>query len=148
MKHFKRPSSHSQNAGKTTIDFGAAVSRLPKVFEPEIYSLKIQAAQVRQSGENLLVALDIIESGTGSRVDMRPIWVDGPNASVGDLAVRNQHLVGRLLAAAGQPTKGDVGVLIPKLAGLSFEGRLVLAVDSRTGRTFNELAEIMEGGAQ
>ena len=70
------------------------------------------------------------------------LWVDGPNAGAGQLAMENQHLVAQLLTLAGLPTAGNVGALIPKLAGLEFDARLVLAVDSRSGRTYNALAEI------
>jgi hypothetical protein len=35
-----------------------------------------------------------------------------------------------------------MGVLIPQLAGLEFDVRLVLAPDGRTGRTYNALADI------
>ena len=76
------------------------------------------------------------------RVDIRPLWVDGPNAGAGDLAGRNQYLIGRLLTLRGLPTVGNVGDLIPQLAGLEFDARLVLAPDGRTGQTYNALAHI------
>ena len=62
--------------------------------------------------------------------------------SVGDLTAKNQHVIAQLLTLAGLPTSGNVGTLIPKLAGLEFDARLALAVDGRSGRTHNELAEI------
>ena len=77
----------------------------------------------------------------GDRVDSRPLWVDGPNAGAGPFAAENQHLLAQLLTLAGQPTSGNVGALIPKLAGLEFDGRLVLETDS-SGRTYNALAAI------
>jgi hypothetical protein len=79
---------------------------------------------------------------SGSRIDIQPLWVDGPNASAGDLAVKNQHLIAQLLALRALPTKGNVGDLIPQLAGLEFWVRLVLAIDSRTSRTHNALADV------
>ena len=52
--------------------------------------------------------------------------------SVGDLAAENQHVIAQLLTLAGLPTAGNVGDLIPKLAGLEFDARLALAVDGRS----------------
>ena len=78
----------------------------------------------------------------GDRVASRPLWVDGPNAGAGQLVMENQHLVAQLLTLVGLPTAGNVGALIPQLAGLEFDARLVLDVDSRSGRTYNALAEI------
>jgi hypothetical protein len=40
------------------------------------------------------------------------------------------------------PTTGNVNDLIPQLAGLEFDARLVLDRDNRTGRTYNALADI------
>ena len=71
------------------------------------------------------------------------LWVDGPNAGAGQLVIENQHLVAQLLTLAGLPTAGNVGALIPQLTGLEFDARLVLAIDNRSGRTYNALAEII-----
>ena len=100
------------------------------------------SARIIQNNQNVSVVLNLIEMESGSRVDIRPLWVDGPNAGAGDLAVKNQHLVAQLLSLRGLPTAGNVGVLVPQLAGLEFDARLVLAPDSRTGRTYNALADI------
>ena len=59
-----------------------------------------------------------------------------------DLAGRNQHLLGQLITLRGLPTAGKLGDLIPQLAGLEFDARLVLDPDGRTGRTYNALADI------
>jgi hypothetical protein len=140
MKKFTR-------RGKATIadinlDFGAAAAKVARVFEPGEYKLRIESARVVPSKQNVLVALDLIETESGGRVDSRPLWVDGPNAGAGQLVMENRHLVAQLLTLLGLPTAGNVGALIPQLAGLEFEARLVLAVDSRSGRTYNALAEI------
>ena len=66
-----------------------------------------------------------------------------PNANVGSLAVENKNLIAQLLKLAGKPTVGTPD-LIPELAGLSFEARLVLSTDGRTGRTYNALEEILK----
>ena len=95
-----------------------------------------------QNNQNVSVVLNLIEIESGSRVDIRPLWVDGPNAGVGDLAGRNQHLLGQLLTLRELPTAGKLGDLIPQLAGLEFDARLVLDPDNRTGRTYNALADI------
>ena len=70
------------------------------------------------------------------------MWVDGPNAHSGTLTAENQHLIAQLLTLAELPTAGNVGALIPKLAGLEFDARLVLAVDNRSGRSFNSIADV------
>ena len=140
MKKFTR-------RGKATIadinlDFGAAAAKVARVFEPGEYKLRIESARVVPSKQNVLVALDLIETESGGRVDSRPLWVDGPNAGAGQLVMENRHLVAQLLTLLGLPTAGNVGALIPQLAGLEFEARLVLAVDSRSGRTYNALDKI------
>jgi hypothetical protein len=85
---------------------------------------------------------------SGGRVDIRPLWVDGPNAGAGNLAAENRHLVAQLLTLRELPTAGNVNDLIPQLAGLEFDARLVLDPDGRTGRTYNALADIyMDDGA-
>jgi hypothetical protein len=138
LKRFVRRNS------KNTIDFGAASAQIGKVFDPEIYSLRIDAAHVIEN-ENTLVVLELIEAHSGAHVKIQPIWIDGPNANTGRLAAENQDLIAQLLTLARQPTAGDVDELIPKLIGLTFEARLVLSTDRRTGRTFNSLAEILKG---
>jgi hypothetical protein len=75
------------------------------------------------------------------------LWVDGPSAGANRLAADNRHLVAQLLTLAGLPTAGNVRALIPQLAGLEFDARLVLDVDSRSGRTYNTIAAIYQDGA-
>jgi hypothetical protein len=131
-----------------TIDFGAASAQIARVLDPEVYSLCIESARVLQKNQNTLVALELIEVEGGAHVATQPIWVDGPNANAGRLAAENRHLIAQLLALAGKPTAGNVHALIPELAGLTFEAQLVVAVDSRTGRSFNAIATIFtDGGA-
>jgi hypothetical protein len=48
------------------------------------------------------------------------------------------------LTLAKLPTVGNVSTLVPKLAGLEFDARLVLALDNRTGRSFNAIADIYD----
>ena len=86
--------------------------------------------------------MDLIEAQSGGRIASLPLWVDGPNADTGNLAAENQHLIAQLLTLAKLPTVGNVSELIPKLAGLEFDARLVLASDNRTGRSFNAIADI------
>ena len=143
MRKFIRQKSNGGTAPlDVNLDFGAAGAKIPKICEPNEYRFRIQSARVLESSANILIALDLVELESGGRVDGLLLWVDGPNAGVGDLTVRNQHIVAQLLTLAGRPTAGHVGTLIPKLEGLEFDARLALAVDSRSGRTHNELAEI------
>jgi hypothetical protein len=142
MKKFSRQNCGGASTADINFDFGAATAKRARVFEPGDYRLRIESARVIQSNQNILVALDLIETEGGGRVDSQPMWVDGPNADAGQLALENQHLIARLLALAGLPTAGKVGTLIPQLAGVEFDARLVLAVDHRSGRTYNAIAEI------
>jgi hypothetical protein len=140
MRKFVR--QKSANAPDVNIDFGAAEAKVAHVFEPGEYKLRIDSARVIQRNQNVLIALDLVELDSGGRIDSRPYWVDGPNSAAGALTAENQHLVAQLLVLAKLPTAGNVGALIPKLAGLEFDARLVLAVDNRTGRSFNTIADI------
>ena len=141
MKKFTRQSGNAPTAN-VNLDFGAAGAKVARLFEPGEYRLRIESARIFQNKENILVILTLIEMEGGSRVDIRPLWVDGPNAGVGDLAEKNRHLIGQLLSLRELPTAGNVGDLIPQLAGLEFDARLVLAEDRRSGQTYNALADI------
>jgi hypothetical protein len=141
MRKFARQKSNG-NAADVKLDFGAAAAKVARTFEPSEYRLRVEAARVVQRNENVLIALDLIELETGGRVDGRPLWVDGPKSNAGNLTAENQHLIAQLLTLAKLPTVGNVGELIPKLAGLEFNAQLVLAVDNRSGRSYNAVAEI------
>jgi len=141
MKKFVRQKANNQ-APDVELDFGAASAKVARVFEPDEYKVRIESARVIGKNGNILIALDLIETQSGGRVDTRPIWVDGPNANAGNLVDENQHLIAQLLTLANLPTVGNVSTLIPKLAGLEFDARLVLAVDSRSGRTSNAIADV------
>ena len=142
MKKFTRQTSGNAPTADFNLDFGAAGAKLARLFEPGEYRLRIDSARIIQNKQNVSVVLSLIEMERGCRVDIRPLWVNGPNAGAGDLAGKNQHLIGQLLTSRGLPTKGDMGVLIPQLAGLEFDAHLVLDPDGRTGRTYNALAAI------
>ena len=142
MKKFTRQTSGNAPTANVNLDFGAAGAKVARLFEPGEYRLRIDSTRIIQNKQNVSVVLNLIEMDGSSRVDIRPLWVDGPNAGVGDLAVRNRHLIALLLTLRELPTEGDMGVLIPQLAGLEFDVRLVLDPDGRTGRTYNALADI------
>jgi hypothetical protein len=146
MKKFVRQKSNAA-APDVNIDFGAAAAKVARVFEPGEYKLRVDSARVIQRNQNVLVALDLIEAESGGRVDGRPLWVEGPNSAAGTLTAENQHLIAQLLTLMKLPTAGNVGALIPKLAGLEFDAHLVLAVDGRSGRSFNAISEIYQDGA-
>jgi hypothetical protein len=144
MRTFNR---QTHNNTPAVINFGAASSQAAKLLDSGVYALHIESARVVQKNGNTSVAIDLVEVGKGGRVKLRPIWVYGPNANAGTLAVENQELIAQLLALAGKATQGDPLELIPALAGLTFEAYLVISTDTQTGRTFNALAEILtEGG--
>jgi hypothetical protein len=142
MKKFTRQTSGNAPTADVNLDFAAAGAKVARLFEPGEYRLRIDSARIIQNKQNVSVVLSLIEMERGCRVDIRPLWVNGPNAGAGDLAGKNQHLIGQLLTSRGLPTKGDMGVLIPQLAGLEFDAHLVLDPDGRTGRTYNALAAI------
>ena len=141
MKKFLRQKSDNTPTAEINLDFGAAAARVARVFEPDEYKMRIETARVVQSGQNVLIALDLVMAESGDRIDSRPLWVDGPNAGAGPFAAANQNLLAKLLTLAGQPTTGNVNALIPKLTGLEFEGYLILKRDS-TGRTSNALTTV------
>jgi len=144
MRKFVRQKANNQ-APNVELDFGAAATKVARIFEPDDYKLRIESARVVSTDtQNTLIALDLIEAQSGGRVDSRPLWVDGPNANSGNLVAENQHLIAQLLTLAKLPTVGNVSMLIPKLAGLEFNARLVLDVDNRSGRGFNAIADIYE----
>lgn len=142
MKKFSRQKSGNAPIANLNLDFGAAAAKVARVFEPGHYRLDIGSARVIQSNQNVLIVLDLTEAESGGRIDSRPMWVDGPNAGAGQLVMENRHQIAQLLTLVGLPTEGNVGALIPQLAGLQFGARLVLAIDNRSGRTYNALAEI------
>jgi hypothetical protein len=146
MKKFTRQKSGNAPIADINLDFGAAAAKVARVFEPGEYRLRIESARVVQKGQNISVALDLVMAEGGERVGSRPLWVDGPNASVGPLAAENKHVVAQLLTLAGQPTTGNVNALIPQLTGLEFDGYLTLKRDSN-GVTYNALATAYEDGA-
>ena len=117
MKKFTR--QKSGNADKSISISCAAAAKVAHVFEPGEYRLRIESARVVSSKQNVLVALDLIETEGGGRVAKSPLWVEGPNAGDGQLVTENQHLVAQLLTLAGLPTAGNVGALIPQLTDWS-----------------------------
>jgi hypothetical protein len=146
MKRFTRQKSGNAPTADVTLDFGAAVTKVARVFEPDDYGMRIESARVVQSGQNVLIALDLVLAESGDRVDCRPLWVDGPNAGIGPYAAENQNLIAQLLILAGLPTVGNVNALIPKLTGLEFDGYLILKRDGN-GRAYNALSTIHQDGA-
>ena len=142
MKKFTRQTSGNAPTADVNLDFAAAGAKVARLFEPGEYRLRIDAPRILKNNQNVHVVLNLIEMESGSRVDIRPLWVDGPNAGAGPLAEENKNLVRQLLTLRGLETAGNVGVLIPQLAGLEFDARLVLDPDNRTGRTYNALADI------
>jgi hypothetical protein len=142
MKRFVRQKPANNASADVTIDFGAASAQIARVFDPETYNLRIESASVIHRNQNTLVVLELIEVESGAKVALQPIWVNGPNADAGGLAAENRHLIAQLLRLARKPTVGQVHALIPELTGLTFEARLVLAMDPRTARTYNAIASI------
>jgi hypothetical protein len=146
MKKFTRQTSGNAPTANVNLDFAAAGAKVARLFEPGEYRLRVDSARIIQNNQNVSVVLNLIEMDGGSRVAIQPLWVEGPNASAGDLAGRNQYLIAQLLTLRALPTKGNMGDLIPQLAGLEFDARLVFAVDRRSGQTYDALAAIYVEG--
>lgn len=146
MKRFMRQKSGNSPAAYINLDFSSAATKVARVFEPGDYKLRIETARVVQNGQNVFVALDLVLAASGDRIDGRLLWIDGPNASIGPYTAENQNLLAQLLTLAGQPTSGNVNDLIPKIAGLEFEGFLILKRDSN-GRAYNVIATVHQDGA-
>jgi hypothetical protein len=139
MKRFVRQKAEAPNV---EINFGAASTKIPRTVEPNTYRLKLNGARVFGKNGNVLIALDVVDTESGDRIETRPLWVDGPNKDSGDLVYENQHIVAQLLTLANLPTIGNVSELIPKLAGLEFDAQLGLGVDNRDGRSFNSIIDV------
>jgi hypothetical protein len=146
MKRFTRQKSSNPPTSPIEIDFGAAAAHAARVFSPEIYDVRIESAGVVWKNGNTSVVVDLVEIESGERVAIQPMWVDGPNANAGSLADEHRKIIATLLSLSGQPTAGNVQELIPKIAGLVFEARLVLETNGRTSRSFNAIAEIFTDG--
>jgi hypothetical protein len=142
MKKFTRQTSGNAPTAVVNLDFAAASAKVARLFEPGEYRLRIDSALIIQNNQNISVLLNLIEMEGGGRVGIRPLWVDGPNAGAGDLADKNRDLIRQLLILRELPTAGNVNDLIPQLAGLEFDARLVLAPDRGTGQIYNALADI------
>jgi hypothetical protein len=83
MKRFTRQKPGSAPIADIKLDFGAAAAKVARVFEPDEYRLRIESARVVSSGQNILIALNLVMAEGGERVASRPLWVDGPNAGIG-----------------------------------------------------------------
>ncbi len=144
MKKFIRQNATKAPAADIAIDFGAASEKVARVFEPEVYGLRVKTASVLHShNDNVFVVLDLVEVESDARVSLQPLWVAGPNAEGSSLVAENHDVIAQMLRQAGLETKGSVGELIPQLAGREFGARLAIYPDSRTGRTFNSIVAII-----
>jgi hypothetical protein len=148
MKKFIRQNATKAPAADIAIDFGAASEQVARVLEPEVYGLKVKTASVLHTDNgNFFVVLDLVEVEGDARVSLQPLWVAGPNAAAGSLVAENRDVIAQMLSGAGLATSGNVGELIPKLAGHEFAARLAISHDSRTGRTYNSIAAIISDNA-
>jgi hypothetical protein len=148
MKKFIRQNATKAPAPDIAIDFAAASEQVARVLEPEVYGLQVKTASVRHSpNSNVFVVLDLVELESAARVSLQPLWVAGPNADAGSLVAENRDVIAQMLSGAGLARSGNVGELIPKLAGHEFAARLAISHDSRTGRTYNSIAAIIPDDA-
>ena len=97
MSKFHRQQKLNDTMAPVNLDFGAAAAKVADMFEPGEYRIKVQAARVIEHNDNILIALDLVELDTGTRVATAPLWVDGPRSDGGNLTAENQNLIARLL---------------------------------------------------
>jgi hypothetical protein len=67
VKKFVRQKSNNASS-VVNIDFGAAATKIARVFEPGEYKLRVDSARVIEKNQNVLIALDLIELESGGRV--------------------------------------------------------------------------------
>jgi hypothetical protein len=75
MKRFSRQKSGNASTADIHLDFGAAAAKVARVFEPDDYKMRIESARVVQSGQNVLIALELVMADDGDRIDSRPLWM-------------------------------------------------------------------------
>ena len=110
MKKFTRQTSGNAPPANVNLDFCSSRREgRPLYLSQAATDLASTPPALFKTNRTFPVVLNLIEMEGGSRVDIRPLWVDGPNAGAGDLAVKNQHLIAQLLTLRELPTAGNVG---------------------------------------
>jgi hypothetical protein len=113
--------------------------------EPGEYLAAVEKAELTQSQRgNISVVLELRNAETGDAFDVRPLWIDGPNADKGSIASRNFGILVELLEAAGVHA-GTYAALDDKvlssLIGKTFDVNLSLE-EGRTGAMFNMVVTV------
>jgi hypothetical protein len=116
------------------------------LVDPGDYLCSVKKAELREPRRdgNLSVILDLVDPESGEYFDIRPLWVDGPNASRGTMAGRNVRIVCDMLDVIGVPPdsyKAITDELLARLVGHTLD--LDLDVD-RGGRggVFNTIVRV------
>jgi hypothetical protein len=117
-----------------------------ELFDAGDYTVTVVTAkfpeQQRRSNPNKSIILEAREIESTKMIDMRPLWVSGPNEVTGGLTTRNLGVVVDMLAAVGVPKGSNVDTkVLAKLVGVSFDVRLGLE-RGRDGRSYNAIEAV------
>jgi hypothetical protein len=115
--------------------------------DPGIYLATVLKAELvtnkRRTGD-ISVALVLRDAESGQIFDMRPLWIDGPNAARGTMAGHNRSIIFDLLTAAGiEEGNYDTvdNTLLNNLVGRTFE--VEIGVDrGAMGMTLNVVSRV------
>jgi hypothetical protein len=102
------------------------------------------ATLVKSQRGNVSVVLALGNPDTGHLFDVRPLWIDGPNAAAGTMAARNLAIIGDLLEAVGVAPDSYNAIdnkLLASLVGKTFDIHRSLEY-GQTGQVFNAIALI------
>jgi hypothetical protein len=93
--------------------------------------------QQKRSNPNKSIILEAREIESEKMIDMRPMWVSGPNEVAGGLTTRNLGIIMDMLEAIGVPKGSNVDAkVLTKLVGVTFDVHLGLE-RGRDGRSYN-----------
>jgi hypothetical protein len=144
---FRRLSKTGNSDGSDDLS-ATKIKQRRKLFDPGEYDVTASKAELvtnkRRTGD-VSVALELHDADNPHElIDLRPLWVAGPNADRGTLAERNQGILIDLLTAAGvaessysELTNTVLNSLIGKTFGVE------LGIDQgRMGGTFNTIVRV------
>jgi hypothetical protein len=117
-----------------------------ELFDAGDYTVTVVTAkfpeQQKRGNPNKSIILDAREIDSAKLIDMRPMWVSGPNEVTGGLTTRNLGIIVDMLEAVGVPKGGNVDTkVLTKLIGVSFDVRLGLE-RGRDGRSYNAIEAV------
>jgi hypothetical protein len=140
---FSRSSGKSISR-KLTVSTESIVRRV--LANPGDYTCTVAKAALiepRNAG-NISAVIELVDPPSGDYFDLRPLWIDGPNAANGNMAARNIAVIADLLEAIGIPPgsyKELNDELLARLIDKTFELTLDLDRGGRGGM-FNIIVRV------